>query len=353
MTEVFKQIFYRPYPDINPDTDMAVTLKHTPIWGNITSTIDWCEENYVQSSFIAEFCNTLSNMSYIFVSFYLFYTLKKIGITELRFKLTMLGLLLVGVGSAFFHMSLRYDCQLLDELPMIYITCIPCYSVICEPLLYYGRNKTKKYFEMLKTLQDKTNSHDVDNENSMLLPSGSNTNKVPRISKTYEHFVIYLFTGLSITMTIVYYFFLTDPIFHEICYGLLNFIIVYAAVRLTTNFIKESSIKKNLLKSSLMGVSLFGTGFLLWGLDRQFCGNFRTIRREYLKLPLGNILELHAWWHIFTGVGLYYMLTYLIFLRINLHNKIKGDVYYGSKYQMVWVGPFGLLPKLKNLSHKK
>lgn len=351
MIELVKQIFYRSYPDINPDNNMSVTLKHIPIWGNVTSTIDWCEENYVQSSFIAEFCNTLSNMSYIFVSFYLFYRLKKVGITETRFKLTMLGLLLVGVGSAFFHMSLRYDCQLLDELPMIYITCIPCYSVICEPLLYFTKSKTDKYFQQLKSLEGKNDEDEEDNnESSILIPSDSSKANYPVISKAYEQFIIYLLTGLSLIMTIVYYFFLTDPIFHEISYGLLNFVIVYASVRLTRRFIKEPTLKKNLLKSSLMGISLFGTGFLLWGLDRQFCGNFRTIRRDYLKLPLGNILELHAWWHIFTGIGLYYILTYLIFLRINLHNKIKGDVYYGSNYQMVWVGPFSLIPKLSNLS---
>mgnify|MGYP004710943235 CR=1 FL=1 len=263
----------------------------------------------------------------------------------------MRGLHLVAVGSAFFHMSLRYDCQLLDELPMIYITCIPCYSVICEPLLYFNKSKTEKYFQQLKNLENKNDQED-NNESSLLIPNDSSKGQYPFISKAYENFIIYLLTGLSLVMTIVYYFFLTNPIFHEIYYGLLNFVIVYASVHLTRRYIKEPALKNNLLKSSLMGVSLFGTGFLLWGLDRKFCGSFRTIRRDYLRLPLGNILELHAWWHIFTGTGLYYILTYLIFLRINLHNKIKGDAYYGSNYQMVWVGPFSLIPKLSNLSTK-
>ncbi|SGZ40024.1 related to Alkaline ceramidase YDC1 [Hanseniaspora guilliermondii] len=320
---------------------MSETLQHSPIWGNITSTIDWCEENYVQSSFIAEFCNTISNLSYVFVSFYLFYSLKKIGISELRFKLTMLGLLLVGIGSAMFHMSLRYDCQLLDELPMIYITCIPCYSVLSEPFLYYSKLKSQKYFQILR------NDDEATSENSRLLPNNNSMNLV-KISKSYEIFIIILLSGLSIVMTIVYYFFITNPIFHEVCYGLLNFIIVYAAVYLTKNFVKEPYVKKNLIKSSLAGIALFGTGFFLWGMDRKFCGEFRTIRRDYLKLPLGNILELHAWWHIFTGLGLYYILTYLIFLRINLHNQIKGDVYYGSNYKMHWIGPFKLIPTLTN-----
>ncbi|KAL6934424.1 hypothetical protein ACO0OL_002967 [Hanseniaspora opuntiae] len=341
MLGFLKHILYRPYPEINPDTNMSETLKHSPIWGNVTSTIDWCEENYVQSSFIAEFCNTISNFSYVFVSFYLFYSLRKIGISELRFKLTMLGLLSVGIGSAMFHMSLRYDCQLLDELPMIYITCIPCYSVLSEPLLYYTKSRRQKYLHMVE------NNDETTDENSRLIPN-SNSMKPIEISKSYEKFIIALLSGVSVIMTLVYYFFITDPIFHEICYGLLNFIIVYASVCLTKNFIKDPYVKRNLMKSSLAGIALFGTGFFLWGMDRQFCGEFRTIRRDYLRLPLGNFLELHAWWHIFTGIGLYYILTYLIFLRVNLHNQFKGDVYYGSNYQMRWTGPFKLIPKLTN-----
>ena len=30
-------------------------------WGNITSTVDWCEENYVVNYYIAEFCKLTLN----------------------------------------------------------------------------------------------------------------------------------------------------------------------------------------------------------------------------------------------------------------------------------------------------
>ena len=34
-------------------------------WGPVTSSIDWCEENYVQSYYIAEFWNTITNAGFI------------------------------------------------------------------------------------------------------------------------------------------------------------------------------------------------------------------------------------------------------------------------------------------------
>jgi len=36
-----------------------------PFWGDITSTIDWCEVNYKISPYVAEPFNTISNLSFI------------------------------------------------------------------------------------------------------------------------------------------------------------------------------------------------------------------------------------------------------------------------------------------------
>ena len=37
-----------------------------------------------------------------------------------RYQIVYLGLLTVGVGSWMFHMTLKYEMQLLDELPMVW-----------------------------------------------------------------------------------------------------------------------------------------------------------------------------------------------------------------------------------------
>jgi hypothetical protein len=44
--------------------------------------------------------------------------------------LTQLSLLVVGVGSLLFHMTLRYDMQLLDEIPMMFSASIHTYALL-------------------------------------------------------------------------------------------------------------------------------------------------------------------------------------------------------------------------------
>lgn len=48
---------------------------------------------------------------------------------EGRIVFSFYSLLLVGIGSWCFHGSLLYSMQLLDEMPMIYGTCVFLYTV--------------------------------------------------------------------------------------------------------------------------------------------------------------------------------------------------------------------------------
>jgi dihydroceramidase len=45
--------------------------------------------------------------------------------------------LLVGIGSTMFHMTLKYPMQLMDELPMIYGSCI---FIFCMAQVKSGNN---------------------------------------------------------------------------------------------------------------------------------------------------------------------------------------------------------------------
>ncbi|KAJ9103887.1 hypothetical protein QFC21_002350 [Naganishia friedmannii] len=88
-------------------------------WGAHTASIDWCEDNYTTSRYIAEFFNTISNVPFIAIGFYGWWRAMQTGLPQ-KYALPLLGLSAIGAGSFGFHMTLRWDWQLMDELPMIY-----------------------------------------------------------------------------------------------------------------------------------------------------------------------------------------------------------------------------------------
>ncbi|HSP18365.1 MAG TPA: ceramidase [Myxococcaceae bacterium] len=87
------------------------------MWGIPTASIDWCEQNYVVTPWVAEFWNTLSSLAMVLAGV--------VGLCSRRFarevRVAFALLVLVGVGSIAFHATLRFGLQMLDELPMLYL----------------------------------------------------------------------------------------------------------------------------------------------------------------------------------------------------------------------------------------
>ncbi|AMD20825.1 HDR083Cp [Eremothecium sinecaudum] len=270
----------RPYPDVPIDG----------YWGQPSATIDWCEENYVVSYYFAEWSNTVSNSIFFVLSFYLLYSGIRHNL-ESRFILTSLGFGLVGFGSWLFHMSLQYKYQLLDELPMLYVTCIPAWSVLCE--------------------QEKKGSDAMTNA-----------------SKKKQWIIATVISVTAVVVTALYMGVLTDPSFHEVIYAILTMFVVFKSAYLSRKHVKGSSEKKNLRNCMLLGVLLFLIAYVMWQLDVHRCDLWIGIRR-HLMLPFGTLLELHAWWHLLTGLGVYYFIVSLIYLRLVLHSK-------QDNYVMIW-----------------
>lgn len=82
------------------------------------------------------------------------------------------------------------------------------------------------------------------------------------------------------------------------------------------------------------GITVFLTGFALWGVDNECCGTLRSWRRS-IGLPWGILLEGHGWWHLFTGYGAYCYIVWGIHLRHILNRR-------QDEYVLVW-------PRLWNL----
>ncbi|CAM9000681.1 unnamed protein product [Rhodiola kirilowii] len=88
-------------------------------WGPVTSTSDWCEINYVYSSYVAEFFNTVSNIPTILLAF--------IGLVnavqqrfEKRFRVLHISNMALGFGSMIYHATLQHVLQQSDETPKVW-----------------------------------------------------------------------------------------------------------------------------------------------------------------------------------------------------------------------------------------
>ncbi|ODV87549.1 hypothetical protein CANARDRAFT_174583 [[Candida] arabinofermentans NRRL YB-2248] len=258
-------------------------------WGPVTSTIDWCEENYVISKYFAEIINSTTNLLFFKLSFDLLKSsiINKHGII---FIFCSIGMFTVGVGSFLFHMTLRYEFQLMDELSMIYVTALPfayIYSIELKSTLY-------------KTL-------------------------------------IYLITSIVIIiLTLIYCSIYKNPALHQISYGILNFLIIFKSLNLIKNYIKLKKDKIFMYKLISFAIFEFLFGFLIWNLDTFYC--FSLIRfRRFIDLPFGILIEFHGWWHILTGLGIFHFIIYNQLLNIyfkGLENKYELIWKYGIPYEV-------------------
>ncbi|KAF9149950.1 Alkaline ceramidase 3 [Linnemannia schmuckeri] len=126
-------------------------------WGPPTSSIDWCEDNYVWSYYIAEFFNSFSSFAMIILGEAACYSINRlqsdmqcISATAsssststtttsrkakappslFRFKLAFRTITVVGIGSFLFHATLLHHMQMLDELPMLYSVLVLFFCLI-------------------------------------------------------------------------------------------------------------------------------------------------------------------------------------------------------------------------------
>ncbi|CAI6251480.1 unnamed protein product [Periconia digitata] len=283
-------------------------------WSPVTSTINWCEEDYYATVYSAEVVNTLTNLLFMYLAAKGIYSCVKDEHDKV-FIVAYIGYLLTGTGSFFFHSTLKYPMQLIDELSMIYTTCLMNYAT-------FSFSRTPRF--------------------RLALASGLT------------------FLALFITL---YYHYLQDPTFHQITYAILTIIVFFRAVWVMevnmrprfrrnrksedSSSLRSNSVRVGAEKAELerederdrailrqmwtmiaWGLSIFLGGFLLWHLDREHCHTLRNWRRQ-IGMPWGFFLELHGWWHIMTGTGGYFYIVWCTWLRHCLN-------YRQDDYELIW-----------------
>lgn len=261
------------------------------------------------------------------------------------FIFSYLGYVVVGLGSMAFHATLKctphrlpaHPClcesaltleadsmQLADELPMIYTTCIVAYASFS-----YARPKGTQILVGIGLL------------------------------------------GLASWIT-VYYLSSQNPVFHQVAYAVLMLSLVFRAMydmettlrpalrtrcetpahgdEILRRMWKIAYTGKRSLNSSALhaitadlaarssGIVLFLMGFSIWLLDNALCQHLRSARNSVL-LPWAALLEGHAWWHIFTGIGVYYCITWRLWLEKCLDGGERD-------FELIWASPITSVPKV-------
>lgn len=254
------------------------------VWGPPTSTLDWCEYNYQMTSYVAEFWNTISNLFMIIPPLWGIY----LGIKQqigTRLLLCYLSLLVVGIGSWCFHMTLLYEMQLMDELPMVWGTLASTYT-----LFDINSGESEVNWKLA----------------SLLIGYGS--------------------------IISVVYLTIQDPVFHQATYGLL----VAASFAYSYHLARRKYFQKRWF---VLSICLYLFGFAVWNVDNVFCSELRRTR-EALPSILSPFTQLHAWWHFFAGYGSYISILYLCQARLKALKR-RGYITVGLLGLRIKVDPPG------------
>ncbi|MGK3743751.1 MAG: hypothetical protein ACI90V_010610 [Bacillariaceae sp.] len=296
-------------------------------WEPHTSSIDFCETNYLHSSYVVEPHNVFSSLwGLCLLGLIGMYYGNPTG--EIRFKIAYGILILIGIGSAALHGTLHWIFQSADELPMIYLVISALYC-----LLELG------------------DDDDDDDVTAPMIPSpsqqkDSNKNNNKKVLK--YPWLPHIFVVLGIVNTLIYFRFqqiyvvflltfivmiMAALILHvQIAWRQRQIIIISSST--TTTFPDNNNnnnnnntsttsliIRRNNAKIALRFyvwhyVVFLGIAVPIWILDQFWCTNLLPI---YNSLPYFlRGCTLHVVWHLMAGLGGYTILQFLVTCRMSV-----------------------------------
>ncbi|KAG0370118.1 alkaline phytoceramidase family protein [Gamsiella multidivaricata] len=246
-------------------------------WSPNTASVDWCENNYVVSYYVAEFWNTVSSLFIVLLGELGLYLCPT---KERRFKVAFRTISIVGIGSTLFHGTLRHKMQLLDELPMIYAA---------TALVFIS----------------------VESKNG---PQG-------------RWFPVSLAAWLALTTIFVsvtggkiqFYTF-------QASFGVLQLIIVYYTTTLHLQqsaqaLARGSKSESTWLIQRALGIYFFAVA--IWLIDLHLCEFVNGVGPQSI---LKWNPQFHAWWHVFSIVGVYFS-TLLVAYQHYVARGLQPAVY--------------------------
>lgn len=260
-------------------------------WGRPSSSIDWCERNYVVNWYLAEFVNTITCFSMVTIGLVAVVVAKRLELPEGRWQAHGWVWALVGMGSAFFHGTLSHHGQMLDELPMMWAVFVWCY---CLLRVYDERKYTFRAVFIIYTMA---------------------------YSALQVYFTFVLAFQLQYTVLVLFGVFLTDR---------------NARADTTYSVFSCASVTKlphghqQLLHMMRQHIFVLLLGFVFWLLDQFACESLHN-------LPSGMPNpQFHAWWHVLIAWSIHLGYQYSMALRVA---ELRGDI-----EQVSWTWLAGVWP---------
>nr|XP_056723562.1 alkaline ceramidase 1 [Euleptes europaea] len=223
------------------------------IFAYLSAEVDWCEENFVHSEYIAEYYNTISNLVFFIATpFMLLLNIDYMKYRPIPVRCLTGLVFLIGISSIYFHMTLSYAGQLLDELSILWTMglCYACWF----PMIY-----------------------------------------VPAFIKNREQFtwIVGIVTVMSTLMSFV------RPELNAYVLNTVALHILYVIIQEV-----RKSTDPRMQRLGITVVIWWVVAISCWITDKFFCEFCRKI----------NFCYLHSLWHIFINMALMYLSTFIIYL---------------------------------------
>ncbi|XP_051495755.1 alkaline ceramidase 1 [Apus apus] len=221
-----------------------------------SAEVDWCENNFERSVLIAEYYNTISNVCFFALAPVLVYlNWQYCQQRALPMYLVSALLVCVGIFSTYFHMTLSYVGQLLDEL-----------SILWALAVAYSFWYPKVYF--------------------------------PRFIKSRKHF--FWLCGVTTVISTLMSF--VKPAFNAYALNCIAFHMLY----LTWHELKKCNDKRVHRMAAVM-VVWWVLAISSWLSDRWLCGLWQAVSFPYL----------HSFWHVLIAMALLYFCPLVIYFDVS------------------------------------
>ncbi|KJR85332.1 dihydroceramidase [Sporothrix schenckii 1099-18] len=286
--------------------------------------------DYNITYYCAEFVNSITNLMFIWL-----------GIRGIRdcirfrhrpvFVVACIGYIVVGLGSIAFHTTLKCGCKI--SLPPSRLHCLfDCFFVTS----YAHPPDSMQLADELPMIY----------ATCIIGHATFSYGKSPTVSKLIG---LGLFS-LGLLITVVYHV-TKEPVFHQVSFACLTIAVVFRSMYDMEKTLRpalkirsperESGLMRQMWKMCLSGIALFLVGFFIWNMDNIFCLYLRSWR-DILLLPWAVVLEGHAWWHILTGLAYYFIMW-----RLWLHTCLDGKE---DEFALQWKTALTSIPRVVPVS---